>query len=74
MNGYVTRPDPNRYVADKWLGQTVNWNGSEEFGKVVRATWTGFNEPVNLIVDWENDRRDIPYHTDSEHVTIVRQH
>ena len=71
MQGYVNRPDPNRYASEKWVGKRVKYNGTEDIGTVEQAFWAGGPYPVNLVVNWP-DNAARANHTDSEHVTIVR--
>lgn len=61
--------NPNADAADKWVGQTVSFNGSDRAAEVLTAYWQGPGQAVQLRVS-ENGGE--PFLTDSEHVVIVR--
>jgi hypothetical protein len=71
----ITRPAfrSDNAVRGVWEGKRVNYNGSDQFGTVLRA-WSqeATGRRVKLSVDWDVQTLWLGALTDSEHVTIVR--
>lgn len=73
MQGINRVGNPNELAANVWRGKRVNYNGTDQYGTVLRAFWQGPGKAIKLSVDWDVQTLWLGALTDSEHVTIVRE-
>ncbi len=75
MNEF-TRPTfrSDASVRASWEGKRVNYNGTDQYGTVIRA-WSqdATGRRVKMSVDWDVQTLWLGALTDSEHVTIVKE-